>query len=613
MAIKQIFDEYTLDAAGGTISLVAGTTFDTSGEGAAQVIYVTGNDTLAASWVITDSGDAEQGTRYRIVYDATMTLNGNNITIFGVALTQDQANSKVVIDADYDGSAFITNIVKSDDDATLIPNAVTTTTLTNVGGTITLNPKEDNRYLYLNGSATLAGNWVITGSGTAVEHSFWVKYAATLTVGVNSVTIFGETLTSEEALGGDVSVFAQYDTTNSVYRVQKISGSASAGAISVSYMARVDETYGNDGSGTVDDYTKPFATVTAANTALAALTLTATSRGLVVITSKLTSGITLQNYTDYQTNGYLITRATGNGIATIDDNSVQCDSTVYGDSHIMRTGTGTTPVGCIFVRHASSNVKCYVSNLTVSTSGASDITVATSGGTLSVWAKGDISSTKGGIYASGGTLYYNGKNITTVNACVNGVGGSYEVIANDLVCSEASSTGVDAIGCNTSCSGTITFRNLTYANPNSETVRYNSSGDLKLICTGTVTSAEYLLRGAASAAGTLEIEGGVWLGDTAAVGFELLGTAEYYFHDLSARTDGTDADILYTTVATQTIKIKNLVLETNGTGESIYSSVAINVKNYGGCVANKAVDANVTLQVGTVANNQYIVDSNVTV
>lgn len=95
---------------------------------------------------------------------------------------------------------------------------VTTTTLP-TNGTVTLTPGTSKQYQVYNGSPTLVGSVVIQGGGSPLDgDEFWVKYEATPVVGVNTVTIFGITLTEAQAQSGLVTVYAKYDDANSIWK-----------------------------------------------------------------------------------------------------------------------------------------------------------------------------------------------------------------------------------------------------------------------------------------------------------------------------------------------------------------------------------------------------------
>ena len=90
----------TLTSSGGTITL------DSSipvGE-----YDITGSATLLASYIITYTGTLNTNLKYVLNYDATIVLNGNTLTIFGLSLDDNQALQKGIITAKYDGSTWDT-------------------------------------------------------------------------------------------------------------------------------------------------------------------------------------------------------------------------------------------------------------------------------------------------------------------------------------------------------------------------------------------------------------------------------------------------------------------------------------------------------------------------
>lgn len=89
-----------LTNAGGTISLPTSQPY---GE-----YDISGSATMLASYNITYSGTLSTDLKYVLNYDATMTLNGNTLTVFGLSLDSVQALQKGVISAKYDGSSWNT-------------------------------------------------------------------------------------------------------------------------------------------------------------------------------------------------------------------------------------------------------------------------------------------------------------------------------------------------------------------------------------------------------------------------------------------------------------------------------------------------------------------------
>lgn len=82
------------------------------------------------------------------------------------------------------------------------------------------------------------------------------------------------------------------------------------------------------------------------------------------------------------------------------------------------------------------------------------------------------------------------------------------------------------------------------------------------------------------------------------------------------KTTGTNYDtinLLTNTGSNLTLELYSCTLVANGTGNSIDAAQATNVKIYGSCETNLTHDTgNVTLQIGTVANGRFLIDTNVT-
>ncbi len=76
-------DTNAINAGGGTITLVPGAEL--------PIQLITGNDTLAADWTFDFGGSPKDGDVFVFDYRATMVLNGHNITIGGLALSDAQA------------------------------------------------------------------------------------------------------------------------------------------------------------------------------------------------------------------------------------------------------------------------------------------------------------------------------------------------------------------------------------------------------------------------------------------------------------------------------------------------------------------------------------------
>lgn len=71
-----------------------------------ELYILSGTATLSSSWTIQSTGAPKKGMEFRIRKVAAVTLNGNNFTVFGEALTATQALKDCTITATYDGAAW---------------------------------------------------------------------------------------------------------------------------------------------------------------------------------------------------------------------------------------------------------------------------------------------------------------------------------------------------------------------------------------------------------------------------------------------------------------------------------------------------------------------------
>lgn len=131
------------------------------------------------------------------------------------------------------------------------------TTLTAGGGTINIEAGIDKGYQIYDGSAVLAGSWVIQPQLIPATpyldgDEIIVDYRSTLTAGANTVTIFGITLTSTQALEGRVMVLAKYKLSNTTWYASIF---YKANGIDVPSLAYVDATFEDAlGNPAADDY-----------------------------------------------------------------------------------------------------------------------------------------------------------------------------------------------------------------------------------------------------------------------------------------------------------------------------------------------------------------------
>lgn len=175
---------------------------------------VTGAVALAGNWVIQldPAMTPYYGQQFILQWKAVISLAGNNVTIFGQQITQDLASKEFKAECTYDGAAWMVMFFPDQSGTPSGATGTETQTLTNGGGTINLIPGRNENYVILDGAPTLTSSWTIQSGGVPVDgDEFWIRYKATATVGVNTITIFGIQLSANQALFGQSLVYAKYN------------------------------------------------------------------------------------------------------------------------------------------------------------------------------------------------------------------------------------------------------------------------------------------------------------------------------------------------------------------------------------------------------------------
>lgn len=197
--------EYVLVAGGGALTAPV--------SDVTQEYLITGSATLAGSYTFAESGTVEAGQMYVVHYNATMTLGGNSITIFGRVLTQEQALNKFVLVAIYSGTSFSTFILPDTGLLGRFYHGVTANTVLAAGGTVSLNPALAKGFQTFGSavSPSLLAGYAVTSTGTPIEgDEFWCLWTGGVVPNGQTVTIFGEVLSDSQVLNGGVLVHVVY-------------------------------------------------------------------------------------------------------------------------------------------------------------------------------------------------------------------------------------------------------------------------------------------------------------------------------------------------------------------------------------------------------------------
>lgn len=604
--MEQIKQELiTLTTGGGTTSLTL-TPFDIG-----KQYVIAGSGTLSGSIVINSATTPPAGTRYKLFYGATFVLNANSITIFGKVLTQQEAATQSIIDILYDGSAYIVNVLP---DLSGIPFGVAgvNSRALGTGSTITLKSTIDKKIQRFTGTSTLlSGFSIVLDTATATEgNEFWLDFDSLTTIGANTFTVNGNSITAAQALAGGFSIYNYYSGTTWYSQVVLPPSSSTSGIYSQGFKVFVDAIYGNDSTGTAQRADLPFLTIAAARTAIVALTPTATSRGSIYASGYFAEGYVAANFVDlYNNGGLILERTSGASLATIDDNNVTCDFRVYGYPKLIRSGTGTTPVGNLKIQNASSKCVAWINPNDCTTTGASDINIGLVNGTLTIYSddlnnSGALTNTDAvTIGQTAGTLTVHAKNLTCVSNVIALTGGTSYLYFNNIT---GTGTGADSpILVKTTANAYIEFNNLTSATADGA-IRMDTGGVANILCKGIVTAPiGYVVETLSTFTGSLIFKGSGVATTTEAA--NILGTGAVRLEGRLKATGANKNCIIVGDAGPAVLTIKGLEMITNGTGKCLYAAGAVNVYSNGYNVGTVAKDANVTvLGTAVVISTNYL-------
>jgi hypothetical protein len=217
-----------ITASGGTVDNYLG--FSTY----ANVLFFTASPvTLTTSLALTPSV-AQAGATFNVRWNADVTLDTFAVTICGFTISQDQVNQKGNFSCYYDGSAWTVFYNADGSDQPQIAQGVAVVTVP-VSGALTLEAGVDRVYQRLVGSpTTLSGNYVVTASTSGIKEGsqFQIEIAGGVTLDGNTMTIFGISINTAQALNGGGLVTATFD--GSVWR------GVSSSASDISDLADID-------------------------------------------------------------------------------------------------------------------------------------------------------------------------------------------------------------------------------------------------------------------------------------------------------------------------------------------------------------------------------------
>ena len=274
------FPVYNLTSSGGTLTIPVISSY---------IIRTSGTVTLSASFsiVITDPAVNSPMT-FR--WDASVNLNTYSVTIAGIGLVQDQVNQAGTFELVYTGSGYTLQYFP---DFTSKPQenyGVTTITVPNAGGTLIINPGSDNKTYLLQGTTTLSSNYTVAGatSGITDGSAIRVVLGGGITIGVNTVTIFGQSISSYDCLIGGAEVFAEFNTATSTYVATYVNRNIPLAKLLTTGL-------GSGDNGKLVSYN--FSTNSFVASFLTAANLPSTFKGINVTTTTIASGQLLTSNT----------------------------------------------------------------------------------------------------------------------------------------------------------------------------------------------------------------------------------------------------------------------------------------------------------------------------
>jgi hypothetical protein len=175
-------------------------------------IYTASNITLTSSFSVTPSINID-GASFKVLWNADVTLGGFTVTICGQTINQDQLNQTGTFECYYDNTAWVVQYFADGTDQPQNAQGVTSVSVP-TGGTLTLTAGVSTQYQRLVGSpTTLLSNYQVTAGTGGVKpgSSFIVEVAGGVTIGANTFTVFGVSISASQALNGGVTVNAYFD------------------------------------------------------------------------------------------------------------------------------------------------------------------------------------------------------------------------------------------------------------------------------------------------------------------------------------------------------------------------------------------------------------------
>jgi hypothetical protein len=194
----------------------AGLTLDNSalGQSVNVLAYTTAPVTLLNNVVINPTVSAGIPSSFSLRWESNLTLSTFSVVIAGVTMAQDQVNQNGTFSCYYDGTTWTVQYFADGKDQPQAAQGVTDIVVP-VGGTKTLTAGVDAAYQRLTGTVTLTSNYTVTAGTTGIKagSQFQIEIAGGITIGANTLTVFGVSINANQALNGGVIILATFVDT----------------------------------------------------------------------------------------------------------------------------------------------------------------------------------------------------------------------------------------------------------------------------------------------------------------------------------------------------------------------------------------------------------------
>lgn len=174
--------------------------------------YTTAPVTLLGNVVINPTVTAGFISSFSLRWEANLSLSTFSVVIAGVTMAQDQVNQTGSFSCYYDGTTWSVQYFADGKDQPQAAQGVTDIPVPSVGGGVLLTAGVDTAYQRLTGPVTLTSSYSIGANiGVKAGSQFQIEIAGGITLGANTLTVFGISINANQALNGGVIILATFD------------------------------------------------------------------------------------------------------------------------------------------------------------------------------------------------------------------------------------------------------------------------------------------------------------------------------------------------------------------------------------------------------------------